>query len=311
MNLLTNLRVNQNQLLEAVLHSVAVEPTQAVAGQVYYNTKDKRAYVYTGAVWMAMGAKDASPTAVSIVNTINDGDKLINIDKIKDLVAKLSAANIVATINDGTENINAERINGLANVLDGANIVSKINDGTSKININKIDGLEEKLTPDKVVDSVIASDKTIPTNKIAGLDTALADKITDAQAQAKADTALQQAKTFATSEITRIIGGASEEFDTLKEIEEKLKSSDNARDLINNVAKSKAGKVAKDIGDGTATEFTISHNLNTQDVVITVRENNAPFTQVITDIEVTDANNIKVKFAKAPAQNEYRVIIVG
>ena len=311
MNLLTNLKANQNQLLEAVLHSVAVEPTQAVAGQIYYNTKDKRAYVYTGTVWMAMDAKDASPTAVSIVNTINDGDKLINIDKIKDLVAKLSAANIVATINDGTENINAERINGLANVLDGANIVSKINDGTSKININKIDGLEEKLTPDKVVDSVIASDKTIPTNKIAGLDTALADKITDAQAQAKADTALQQAKTFATSEITRIIGGASEAYDTLKEIEEKLKSSDNARDLINNAVKDKAGKVAKDIGDGTATEFTVTHNLNTQDVVVMVRENKAPFAQVITDIEVTDVNNIKVKFAKAPAQNEYRVIIVG
>ncbi len=311
MNLLTNLRVNQNQLLEAVLHSVAVEPTQAVAGQVYYNTKDKRAYVYTGAVWMAMDAKDASPTAVSIVNTINDGDKLINIDKIKDLAAKLSAANIVATINDGTENIHAERINGLANALDGANIVSKINDGTSKININKIDGLEEKLKIDTIIEALIASDKTIPTNKIAGLDTALADKITDAQAQAKADTALQQAKTFATSEITRIIGGASEAYDTLKEIEEKLKSSDNARDLINNVAKSKAGKVAKDIGDGTATEFTVTHNLNTQDVVVMVRENKAPFAQVITDVEVTDVNNIKVKFAKAPAQNEYRVIIVG
>lgn len=311
MNLLTNLKANQNQLLEAVLHSVAVEPTQAVAGQVYYNTKDRRAYVYTGAAWMAMDAKDASPTAVSIVKTINDGDSLINLDKIKDLATKLSAANIVATINDGNENINAERINGLANALDGANIVSKINDGTSKININKIDGLEEKLTPDKIVDSVIASDKTIPTNKITGLDAALADKITDAQAQAKADTALQQAKTFATSEITRIIGGASEAYDTLKEIEEKLKSSDNARDLINNAVKDKAGKVAKDIGDGTATEFTVSHNLNTQDVVITVRENNAPFSQVITDIEVTDANNIKVKFAKAPAQNEYRVIVIG
>ena len=311
MNLLTNLKANQNQLLEAVLHSVAVEPSQAVAGQVYYNTKDKRAYVYTGTAWMAMDAKDASPTAVSIVKTINDGDSLINLDKIKDLATKLSAANIVATINDGNENINADRINGLANALDGASIVSKINDGTSKININKIDGLEEKLTPDKIVDSVIAGDKTIPTNKITGLDAALADKVTDAQAQAKADTVLQQAKTFATSEITRIIGGASEAYDTLKEIEEKLKSSDNARDLINNAVKNKASKMAKDIGDGTATEFTVSHNFNTQDVVITVRENNAPFNQVITDIEVTDANNIKVKFAKAPAQNEYRVIIVG
>lgn len=311
MNLLTNLKTNQNQLLEAVLHSVAVEPSQAVAGQVYYNTKNKRAYVYTGSAWVAMDAKDASPTAVSIVDTINDGDSLINLDKVKDLAAKLSAANIVATINDGNENINAERINGLANALDGTSIVSKINDGTSKINISKIDGLEEKLKIDTIIEALIASDKTIPTNKITGLDTALADKITDAQAQAKADTALQQAKTFATSEITRIIGGASEAYDTLKEIEEKLKSSDNARDLINNAVKGKAGKVAKDIGDGTATEFTVSHNLNTQDVVITVRENNAPFTQVITDIEVTDVNNIKVKFAKAPAQNEYRVIIVG
>lgn len=311
MNLLTNLKANQNQLLEAVLHSVAVEPSQAVAGQVYYNTKNKRAYVYTGSAWVAMDAKDASPTAVSIVDTINDGDSLINLDKVKDLAAKLSAANIVATINDGNENINAERINGLANALDGTSIVSKINDGTSKINISKIDGLEEKLKIDTIIEALIASDKTIPTNKITGLDTALADKITDAQAQAKADIALQQAKTFATSEITRIIGGASEAYDTLKEIEEKLKSSDNARDLINNAVKGKAGKVAKDIGDGTATEFTVSHNLNTQDVVITVRENNAPFTQVITDIEVTDVNNIKVKFAKAPAQNEYRVIIVG
>lgn len=311
MNLLTNLKANQNQLLEAVLHSVAVEPSQAVAGQVYYNTKNKRAYVYTGSAWVAMDAKDASPTAVSIVDTINDGDSLINLDKVKDLAAKLSAANIVATINDGNENINAERINGLANALDGTSIVSKINDGTSKINISKIDGLEEKLKIDTIIEALIASDKTIPTNKITGLDTALADKITDAQAQAKADIALQQAKTFATSEITRIIGGASEAYDTLKEIEEKLKSSDNARDLINNAVKGKAGKVAKDIGDGTATEFTVSHNLNTQDVVITVRESNAPFTQVITDIEVTDVNNIKVKFAKAPAQNEYRVIIVG
>lgn len=311
MNFLNNVNFNQNQLLEAVLQAVAVEPSQAVAGQIYYNTKNKRAYVYTGTAWIAMDAKDASPTAVSIVDTINDGDSLINLDKIKDLADKLKAANIVAVINGGTENINADRINGIAGAITAGDIVSKINGGTSKININKIDGLEEKLTPDKIVDSVIASDKTIPTNKITGLDTALADKITDAQAQAKADTALQQAKTFATSEITRIIGGASEAYDTLKEIEEKLKSSDNARDLINNVAKSKTGKVAKEIGNGTATEFTVTHNLNTQDVVVMVRENNAPFAQVIADIEVTDANNIKVKFAKAPAQNEYRVIIVG
>lgn len=311
MNLLTNLRANQNQLLEAVLHSVAVEPTQAVAGQVYYNTKDKRAYVYTGAVWMAMDAKDASPTAVSIVNTINDGDKLINIDKIKDLAAKLSAANIVATINDGTENINAERINGLVNALDGANIVSKINDGTSKININKIDGLEEKLTPDKIVDSVIASDKTIPTNKITGLDTALAGKVTDQEAQNKANTALQQAKEFTTAEINKLINGAGEAYDTLKELGDLIQANKGVAEALTTQIGKKADKFVKVIGDGANKEFTVNHNLNTQDVIVSVKENTAPFSQVLADIELTDENNVKINFAKAPEQDKYKVIVIG
>lgn len=311
MNLLTNLKANQNQLLEAVLHSVAVEPTQAVAGQVYYNTKDKRAYVYTGAVWMAMDAKDASPTAVSIVNTINDGDKLINIDKIKDLAAKLSAANIVATINGGTENINAERINGLANVLDGANIVSKINEGASKININKIDGLEEKLTPDKIVDSVIASDKTIPTNKITGLDIALAGKVTDQEAQNKANTALQQAKEFTTAEINKLINGAGEAYDTLKELGDLIQANKGVAEALTTQIGNKTDKFVKVIGDGANKEFTVNHNLNTQDVIVAVRENTAPFSQVLADIELTDENNVKINFAKAPEQDKYKVIVIG
>lgn len=311
MNLLTNLKVNQNQLLEAVLHSVAVEPSQAVAGQVYYNTKDKRAYIYTGAAWIAMDAKDASPTAVSIVKTINDGDSLINLDKIKDLADKLKATNIVAAINGGSENINADRINGIAGAITAGDIVTKINEGTSKISTSKIDGLDNKLKIDTIIEALIASTKTIPTNKITGLDNTLATKITDAQAQAKADTALQQAKTFATQEINKLVNGASSAYDTFKEIEELLKKNDTLANVLKQGIAGKTGKVAKEIGNGTATEFTVNHNLNSQDVVVMVRENKAPFAQVITDVEVTDTNNIKVRFAKAPAVSSYKVIVVG
>lgn len=311
MNLLTNLKANQNQLLEAVLHSVAVEPSQAVAGQVYYNTKDKRAYVYTGTAWIAMDAKDASPTAVSIVKTINDGDSLINMDKIKDLADKLKATNIVAAINGGSENINADRINGIAGAITAGDIVTKINEGTSKISTSKIDGLDDKLKIDTIIQALIASNKTIPTNKITGLDNTLATKITDAQAQAKADTALQQAKAFATQEINKLVNGASSAYDTFKEIEELLKKNDTLANALKQGIADKTGKVAKEIGNGTATEFTVNHNLNSQDVVVMVRENKAPFAQVITDVEVTDTNNVKVRFAKAPAVSSYKVIVVG
>lgn len=311
MNLLTNLKANQNQLLEAVLHSVAVEPSQAVAGQVYYNTKDKRAYVYTGAVWMAMDAKDASPTAVSIVKTINDGDSLINLDKIKDLADKLKATNIVAVINGGSENINADRINGIAGAITAGDIVTKINGGNSKISTSKIDGLDDKLKIDTIIEALIASTKTLPTSKIAGLDNTLATKITDAQAQAKADTALQQANTFTNQRINQILNGASSNYDTFKEIEELLKNNDSLTTVLKKGIADKTSKVAKEIGNGSATEFTVNHNLNTQDVVVMVRENKAPFAQVITDVEVTDTNNIKVRFAKAPAVSSYKVIVVG
>lgn len=311
MNLLTNLKANQNQLLEAVLHSVAVEPSQAVAGQVYYNTKDKRAYVYTGTAWIAMDAKDASPTAVSIVKTINDGDSLINLDKIKDLADKLKATNIVAAINGGSENINADRINGIAGTITAGDIVTKINEGTSKISTSKIDGLDDKLKIETIIQALIASNKTIPTNKITGLDNALATKITDAQAQAKADTALQQAKTFATQEINKLVNGASSAYDTFKEIEELLKKNDTLANVLKQGIAGKTSKVVKEIGNGSATEFTVNHNLNSQDVVVMVRENKAPFAQVITDVEVTDTNNVKVRFAKAPAVSSYKVIVVG
>lgn len=311
MNLLTNLKANQNQLLEAVLHSVAVEPSQAVAGQVYYNTKNKRAYVYTGTAWIAMDAKDASPTAVSIVDTINDGDSLINMDKIKDLADKLKAANIVAVINGGTENINADRINGIAGAITAGDIVTKINEGNSKISTSKVDGLDNKLKIDTIIEALIASTKTLPTSKIAGLDNALATKITDAQAQAKADTALQQANTFTDQRINQILNGASSNYDTFKEIEELLKNNDNLTTVLKKGIADKTGKFAGVIGNGSATEFTVTHNLNTQDVVVMVMENKAPFAQVITDVEVTDTNNIKVRFAKAPAVGSYKVVVVG
>lgn len=311
MNFLNNVNFNQNQLLEAVLQAVAVEPSQAVAGQIYYNTKNKRAYVYTGTAWIAMDAKDASPTAVSIVDTINDGDSLINIDKIKDLADKLKAVNLVATINGGTENINADRINGLAGAITAGDIVTKINEGTSKISTSKIDGLDDKLKIDTIIEALVASTKTIPTNKITGLDNTLATKITDAQAQAKADTALQQAKTFVTQEINKLVNGASSAYDTFKEIEELLKKNDNLDTALKQGIAGKTGKVAKDVGNNAALEFVVNHGLNSQDIVVMIRENKAPFAQVLTDVEITDTNNIKVKFAKAPKQNEYKVIIVG
>lgn len=68
-------------------------------------------------------------------------------------------------------------------------------------------------------------------------------------------------------------------------------------------------KKAFDIGG--ATSNVCNHNLNTRDVIVQVRSNSSPYDVVMTDVEATDANNVTIKFATAPAANAYRVLVLG
>ena len=70
------------------------------------------------------------------------------------------------------------------------------------------------------------------------------------------------------------------------------------------------GKFSSDVGNGSATTITVTHNLGTQDVVVTVCEK-ATNQVVYPDIEMTDANNIKLYFATAHANGQHRVTVVG
>jgi predicted acyltransferase (DUF342 family) len=70
------------------------------------------------------------------------------------------------------------------------------------------------------------------------------------------------------------------------------------------------GKYAQTIGDGTATTFTITHNLSSDDVVISVKEI-ATGNHVMVDTQVVDASTVKVFFGSAPTANTYRVTVVG
>lgn len=71
-----------------------------------------------------------------------------------------------------------------------------------------------------------------------------------------------------------------------------------------------ARKASATIGDGSATSFTITHNLNNQDVITQLREvstNNV----VDADIQNNGVNTVVISFAVAPASNSIRASIVG
>ena len=65
------------------------------------------------------------------------------------------------------------------------------------------------------------------------------------------------------------------------------------------------------VGDGTNTVFTITHNLNTVDVFVTVREAAGNQSIVYPEVQVTGLNTIVLIFDVAPAVNAYRVACSG
>lgn len=72
-----------------------------------------------------------------------------------------------------------------------------------------------------------------------------------------------------------------------------------------------ARKFAANVGDGSSTSIAITHSFGTRDVHVEVYTNASPWDTVICDVERTDANNVTLKFATAPASGAYRVVVVG
>lgn len=81
-------------------------------------------------------------------------------------------------------------------------------------------------------------------------------------------------------------------------------------DLVNYIAgQISATKFAATIGNGVATIYAISHNLNSTDVEVEIVEVSSGET-VYADVVRTSVNIVTVSFATAPTSNQYRVIIM-
>lgn len=69
-------------------------------------------------------------------------------------------------------------------------------------------------------------------------------------------------------------------------------------------------KYATSIGDGTSTSYTVTHNLASLDVNVTIFAN-ATGDEVIADVIHATTNTLTIVFGAAPASNAYRVVVIG
>lgn len=69
-------------------------------------------------------------------------------------------------------------------------------------------------------------------------------------------------------------------------------------------------KFVQNIGDGKQTEFEVTHNLGTKDVIVTMFQNDTG-EEIFTGCTVITDNIVKLSFDEPPADSIFRVVIIG
>ncbi len=70
-------------------------------------------------------------------------------------------------------------------------------------------------------------------------------------------------------------------------------------------------KFSQDIGDGSQTQYTVTHNFNTRDVQVEVFRTSGNYDTIFCDIDRTSVNAVRLTFASAPTSNQFRVVILA
>jgi len=70
-------------------------------------------------------------------------------------------------------------------------------------------------------------------------------------------------------------------------------------------------KYAALVGDGSATQYDLTHNFGTRDAVVNVVRATTPWDNIECDIGRPDTNTVRLNFAAAPTSNQFRAVIIA
>lgn len=74
---------------------------------------------------------------------------------------------------------------------------------------------------------------------------------------------------------------------------------------------SRIRKFTTNIGDGSATSYTVTHNFNTRNVQVSVFYNSGNYDDVLVDVQRSSVNAVTIIFSTAPTSNQFSVVVIG
>lgn len=318
---LVNLDLSKNQILNAAIQNLSSAPSSPVQGQVYYNTSDNRIYFWDGTAWVDMSGdiRDVLGGAALSASTTNGVVTLdVNVDN-----TTIGIASDALEIKDSA--ITTTKI---------ANLSTDINSNNSSTAIPTADAVKN------YVDAVMgglgnleggwdASSGNFPVGSTPYTGTKKGDYwyvtvagTTGGKSFDVGDVLI--AKIDNPSTINYSLGWMSLEVNREQATETTLglvtiadQSTVNAGTddtaavtplKLKTYIDASVGGYAETIGDGSNTNYTVTHNLGTTDVIVMLKDNMTK-EEIIADVIIWSTTQVKVNFAVAPSVNSIRVIV--
>ena len=317
---LVNLDLAKNQILNAAIQNLSSAPSSPVSGQVYYNTGDNRIYFWDGTAWIDMS-----------------GD-------IRDVIggAGLTAAtsNGVITLDVNVDNSTVEIATDAIRVKDGGITTAKLANVSTDLTTNSGSTAVPTAAAVKAyVDANVAglgnlegawdaSSGAFPVGSaptagtksgdywyvsVAGTTGGVAFNVGDVIIAKVNSASTSSAADWIQLEVNR--DQATETTLGLAEIATQTEVNTGTDDLrivtplkLKTYLDAAVGGYAANVGNASATSFTLTHNLGTRDVIVAIYDN-ATYEEVMADVVVTSTTVVTVAFAIAPSSNAYRVVI--
>lgn len=294
MKILTNYDFKQNEIQNVAVQRLATAPTtpSPVKGQIYFDTTANRLFCFNGTEWIGADSIDATMTGDDIITALNGSSLTIDNDNLSSAVNTAINNSHIQNTDIGTSSSVFQIGTGGSKLKNNSGEIQIRNSGDSDYADLRVKNLTVEGTTTTIYSETIelADNKLLlNSNIITSIDNddgGIAVKRLDSEGERK------DAELFydTTDERWKTIQG---------DVEGTLVSS------------TVANKVIAQLGNGSLTSIPVTHNLNTRDCVVTIRENVSPYAMVITDMEFTDLNTITFKFAVAPTTNQYTATIIG
>lgn len=301
---LTDINMTQNEVQNAALQNLASDPSNPVAGQVYFNTTTNKFRIFDGTVWQEMGTGGGTVTSVDVQNASNGG-----------LTVSGSPVTTSGTITIGhTNSITAQTTSAVYPITVDANghitALGTAIDFTEYAELNSpaFTGTPTAPTATAGTDTDQIATTAFVTEAVSDLESAVKYKGT-VSGGTLPSTGVQNGDMYVVAEAGTYDGHAAKVGDQF------IASVSGGTTTWTYIPSGDDGGLVKVedtiTGDGSTTSFTITHNLGTRGLTIQVYDGST-YEDVVVDIVRTTANAITVSFAQAPANGAtYEVVIVG